>query len=257
MYRLYQASFILALMMAAGASSAAKTKISPSEYDACAEKAMSSVDQLKDGMWAVEAAVKEQCGSPPVREVVEGRLVGMHPYDIVRSKDWRQKFKNITKSEYAKFVERLTVASEAEQRGVWVVGAGLAPHSGGVDEAAFAINTQSGEVFGVMMEDQSKLSSFGFGASGESAPPYLASWLKQKKAEMTPAPVEQAPEISSRDRVAAYADGLARQVEKGAYPACKPIALSIRNAGRSALPENVRLAQVRSMFDKVPAICFN
>lgn len=253
----HRVSFILTIMMIAGTSSTAATKMSPSEYKACAEKAESSVDQMKDGIWAVEAAERAQCGAPPVREVVGGRLAGMHPYDIVRSKDWMQKFKNITKSEYSKFVERLTVASEAERRGAWIVGAGLAPHSGGVDEAAFAINVQSGAVFGAMMENQSKLFKFGFSSSEDDVPPYLISWLSERANIIQPASTNKSPEIKYRDRVEAYADGLAKQVEKGAYPACRPIAASIRNTGTSTLPEQVRLIQVQKIFDKVPAVCFN
>lgn len=148
-------------------------------YDACVARAEASVNQHEVGIAGVEAAILARCGTPPVREpsAVTG-IVGMHPYDVVRAKTWRPKFERLLKSRYRSFVERLKVASETELDGAWVIGAGIAPHSGGIDEAAFAINVRTGEVFATMLEDGQIVS--GFGADWTQAPPALRAWAQER-----------------------------------------------------------------------------
>ena len=59
------------------------------------------------------------------------------------------------------------------------------PHSGGHDEAAFAINIASGEVFCVMLEEGNKITGFGFGTSWEDAPKFLQTWAKKREKDRT------------------------------------------------------------------------
>lgn len=150
------------------------------QWEKCLDKAEASVDQNEVGMAGVEAAVKDQCGDPPVKETGTDKGVGVHPYDLVRSKAWKKKFMALTKDQYQTFIDRLVVGSETTQEGGWVIGEGIAPHLGGSDEAAFAINAATGEVYGAMLEDD-KLTGFGFGTDWAKAPDFLQEWAKSRK----------------------------------------------------------------------------
>lgn len=173
---------ICTLIGASVASSAYAKKFETiAEWELCRDKAESSVSQFEVGAAGVEAEIKEKCGEPPAKEPSSlTGIVGMHPYDLVRSNAWKSRFVGITKESYQPFVDRLTVAGETVLEGEWVVGEGLAPHMGGSEEAVFAINTKTGDVFAAMMEDGNKFSKFGFSA-WESAPPYLQKWFGSHK----------------------------------------------------------------------------
>ncbi len=111
--------------------------------------------------------------------------IDVHPYDLVQSTKWKKKFVNITKNKYQAFVDRLTVASNTTLVGDWIVGYGLAPHSGGRDEAAFAIEVTSGNVFGAMLENGDKITEFGLGKSWKQAPDFLKKWASKRQLDIT------------------------------------------------------------------------
>ena len=164
----------------AGSAHATKPK-TINEWELCRDKAESSVSELEVGVSGVEAEINDKCGVRPVKEpsTLTG-AVGMHPYDLVRSNAWKSRFIKITEENYQQFVDRLEVASETVLEGEWVVGDGIAPHSGGSEEAAFAINAKTGDVFAAIMEDGNKFSKFGFN-SWKIAPPYLQKWFASHK----------------------------------------------------------------------------
>jgi hypothetical protein len=152
------------------------------KWEQCRDKAESSVNQQEVGISGVEYEIKSKCGDPPAKEPGSTTgAVGMHPYDLVRSKTWKSKFVAITKGKYKSFVERLKVSSETNLEGDWITGAGQAPHMGGSEEAALAINAKSGEVYGAMLEDGKTLSGFGFGTSWENAPKFIKEWAADHK----------------------------------------------------------------------------
>jgi hypothetical protein len=151
------------------------------EWERCRDKAESSVNQLDVGVVGVETEIMMKCGAPPPEEpsLVSGS-VGMHPYDLVRSKAWKSKFVRIAKDNYSALVDRLVVASETILEGHWIVGEGQAPHSGGIENAAIAINSETGEVYAAIMESGIRFSRFGF-SSWQSAPPFLQQWWNRFK----------------------------------------------------------------------------
>lgn len=151
------------------------------QWEQCRDKAESSVNQMEVGVAGVEYAISSQCGEPPAQEPSASKgSIGMHPYDVVRSKAWKNKFIRIAKAKYKPFVARLAVASETQLMGDWVVGDGMMPHSGGSDAAAFAINVKTEEVLAIMIEDGSKISAFGF-SSNQKVPEYFRTWVKEHK----------------------------------------------------------------------------
>lgn len=170
-------ALVLAISLATATAFAAGDK-SQAQWERCVARAEASVNQMEVGVRGVEAKIVQMCGTPPVRETVEPR--GSAPYDLVRSKQWRPRFAELTRGKYAALVDRLTVASPTERSGDWIVGSGLMPHRGGSDEAAFAIDTKTDQVFAAMLEGGTTITTFGF-RSTQDAPPYLRAWLMERK----------------------------------------------------------------------------
>lgn len=181
--KLYLALMLFGLSVAVVYATAAPRNVE--EWEKCKDKAETSVDQIEVGVSGVEAAIIEQCGIRPVDESGSVSGIGVSSYDLIRSKVWKEKFVRITKGKYEDFVNRLGVSDITTLENGWIVGAGLMPHSGGHDEAAFAINIASGEVFGVMLEDSNKIVGFGFGTSWEDAPKFLQTWAKKREKDRT------------------------------------------------------------------------
>ena len=87
---------------------------------------------------------------------------------------------SLLQGKYKGFVERLTVSGNTRQEGEWIIGEGLAPHMGGVEEAVFVIHVPTSRVFAAMLEDGKQLTGFGFGSSWDNAPGYLKAWAKDR-----------------------------------------------------------------------------
>ncbi|HOY70224.1 MAG TPA: hypothetical protein PL131_11240 [Methylotenera sp.] len=171
---------LFAVLLTAFVGSAQAATKTFADWEACRDAAEESVDFNEVGNAGVEAAIKEQCGMPPAKEPSKATgIVGMAPYDIVRSKAFKAKFKQITKGKYTQLVERLVVASETELQGDWVVGEGMMPHAGGSDEAAIAINIKTGKVYAAMLENAKQISAFGF-TDPKNPPPFLKKWIGER-----------------------------------------------------------------------------
>ena len=172
---------LLSLLFATGLALAAGQKFKTVEaWDRCRDKAEASVDQREVGVAGVEAAIQQRCGEPPVREPSAATgLVGVHPYDLVRSKAWKAKFKAITKGRYQSLVDRFATAGNTQLEDGWIVAAGLMAHSGGMEEAALAIDPTTNAVYAAIMEDGRKLTGFGFNG-WPNAPAFLRQWAEER-----------------------------------------------------------------------------
>ena len=72
----------------------------------------------------------------------------------------------------------------------------------------------------------------------------------------TKAPASQATrQTTGEDKVAAYANNLASELERSSHPTCQMLANSIRSFGNSGQPDYVRIRQVDNLFNKAPSIC--
>ena len=89
----------------------------------------------------------------------------------------RPHFEKLLGSSLSDFEARLEVSGTTERNGDWVVGMGNMPHEGGSDNAAYAINIQSGIIYAVMRVNQ-KVRVFGVKAVTELPTP-LTDWLAQ------------------------------------------------------------------------------
>jgi hypothetical protein len=74
-------------------------------------------------------------------------LVGKSPFDVVGDKRFRAAFNHISRSDWKKFVDRLTVASASGiyEKDGYFVGEGCKAHACASDNAAFAINAATGK----------------------------------------------------------------------------------------------------------------
>lgn len=165
------------------------------EWEKCVDKENTiAYDKgLCGALWCDNhSEIQRHCRDRPIDETASMLMgIGVNPYDLVRSKAWKKKFVSITKEKYQAFVDRLDVNEVTTLQGNWIIGQGMKPHAHGEDEAAFAINTTSGKVFAVMLEDHTDYTAeirditpshitypFGF-TNFYDAPPFLKKILKE------------------------------------------------------------------------------
>ena len=172
---------ILGSLLVAVASGVYAKEMTPAQWEQCRDKASASVSEIEEGYAGVERAIKEKCGEPPVAEPSKlTGIIGMSPYDVVRSKAFKNAFMKATSSKYEKFVENISVASPVELQNGWVLGSGIAPHLGGIEGAIFAINPESGKLYAVLLEDGTRLTYFGFKTPAD-APEPIKAWFKNHR----------------------------------------------------------------------------
>lgn len=105
-------------------------------------------------------------------------LIGKHPGTIPESTELKTTFATLLGGAKKNFIDRLEVADVTEHEGNWVIGSGMASHLGGTDEAAFAIDINSGKAFATMLVDGKSIHYFGVSNLAELPPPLL-EWYKE------------------------------------------------------------------------------
>lgn len=104
-------------------------------------------------------------------------LVGKDPESALNDPALKDQFKMLLGDRLGAFRERLNVSSGITQEGEWVVGEGGMQHSFGVEEAAFAINSRTGETFAIMLTEGKEIRYFGT-ADVAKLPAPLQNWYK-------------------------------------------------------------------------------
>ncbi len=130
-------------------------------------------------------------------------LVGKYPSDVVNDRRFRAAFKGISRSDWAKISERLTVTGAAgiQSKDGYLVGSGCMAHSCSSEQAAFAINEATGKGNFVLIETPASSTSAIVrtyqwpGLPIDKTP--LANWAQQSGANIgtqvtAPAPSQQA-----------------------------------------------------------------
>ncbi len=116
--------------------------------------------------------------SQPPQVADLSKYVGKHPTEVFSELAVQQKFKALLENEYSRFFENLSVASALELKGNFYVGSGCASHSCTIEETAFAIDKETGEVFASILSDGKTIKSFGV-SSEQSLPAPLYAWYKE------------------------------------------------------------------------------
>ncbi|WP_432735203.1 DUF4236 domain-containing protein [Ralstonia solanacearum] len=88
-------------------------------------------------------------------------LVGKYPSDVVNDRRFRAAFKGVSRADWAKISERLTVTEAAgiQSKDGYLVGSGCMAHSCSSDQAAFAISQATGKGDFVLIETPGSSSS--------------------------------------------------------------------------------------------------
>ena len=151
-------------------------------------------------------------------------IEGKYPFDVIKMPWFKSKLAALLNDKSRReFSARLQVASPVERQGDWLVGKGLAPHSGGSEEAAFAINVNSGAVFGMMMTDGDVFTSIGVDDPAKLPSP-LQAWYLERGGSLThsedPATVIQKPQASQTLRQILQAHG--RSIENAEIVTPRP-----------------------------------
>ena len=104
-------------------------------------------------------------------------MIGQDPVSVMENPNLKLRFEKILGPSLPDFEARLEISSNTEKNGDLIVGTGLMPHRGEFDDAAYAINIQTGTVCAVMRVNQ-EVKVFGVNAVTELPKP-LTDWLEQ------------------------------------------------------------------------------
>jgi hypothetical protein len=107
----------------------------------------------------------------------------LHPHEAIKSEYLQPKFKALLHTHYADFMKNLNVAGSPQLEGDFLYAHGNAPHSGGSEEASFAVNRKTGEVYAAILRDNNKFQWFGAKAA-KDMPSVMQVWLKEKGAPL-------------------------------------------------------------------------
>lgn len=116
-------------------------------------------------------------------------LIGTHPSNVIESAELKAAFVKLLGTSQKDFISRLDVASDTERKGEWMVGSGNAAHAGGTDEAAFAVNLNSGKVFAAMLVSGNNIKTFGADTATKLPPPLLA-WYQERSGQVASSSTE-------------------------------------------------------------------
>ena len=115
----------------------------------------------------------------PPQDVDLSSYVGQHPSEIFNEVYVQEKFKVLLGDDYDRFVMNINVASELELQDNFYFGSGCAAHLCGIDESAFAIDTETGEVFASIITSGETIQAFGV-TTEQNLPPPLYAWYVDK-----------------------------------------------------------------------------
>lgn len=123
---------------------------------------------------AIEAQQPTQVSPSPTNIFA---LVGHPPESALDDPALKETFKKLLGNKLGEFRERLNVASAISQEGEWLVGQGGMQHLFSIEEAAFAINSETGHIFAIMLTEGKNITWFGT-TDATFLPAPLRSWYK-------------------------------------------------------------------------------
>ncbi len=140
-----------------------------------------SVDKRTAEVDALKAPQQTTVVNIPQNRQQLDKYVGQHPQEIFNEQMIEQKFRTLLSNSYESFRNGLSVAGSLQLKGDFYVGSGCVPHACGSEEAAFAINKQSGDVYAIMLDD-SKIKWFGANDANRAR---LYEWYREHGGQPT------------------------------------------------------------------------
>jgi hypothetical protein len=133
--------------------------------------------EMKPAILASQAASVQQFQqvSPPPANILS--FVGKDSESALDEPALKEKFKILLGDRLGMFRERLGVSSGMTQEGDWIVGEGGMQHLFSIEEAAFAINSKTGDIFAIMLTEGKEIRYFG-ATEAANLPVPLQNWYK-------------------------------------------------------------------------------
>jgi hypothetical protein len=145
-----------------------------------AAPASASVAASEPVVVAPAPAPEEVIHAPPLESAHDAqgdRFVNQHPKDVMEADGLVAKFKQLLGNDYPDIIEAISVASPTSRDAGYIIGAGMAPHSGGSNTAMWAIDTQDGQIYAVWKQDN-QIKVYGV-ANEKRLPATLYNWYKE------------------------------------------------------------------------------
>lgn len=115
----------------------------------------------------------------PNSAVDYSKYLGRQPAEIFDEPNIASKFKAILSKDYDEFVDGLSVATQIELKKDYYFGSGCAPHVCSIEEAAFAINKSTEQIFAVQLTGGDSFRIYG-ASSGNALPEPLRDWYRER-----------------------------------------------------------------------------
>lgn len=129
---------------------------------------------------ALEPAPESPVEAPPLESAIDtkgDRFVNKHPKDVMEDLSLVAQFKQLLGNDYTAVNEAISVASPTNRDAGYIIGSGMAPHSGGSNTAMWAIDTQDGQIYVVWKQDN-QIKVYGV-ANEKRLPAPLYSWYRE------------------------------------------------------------------------------
>ena len=105
-------------------------------------------------------------------------LVGKHPATALQDTDVKMRLRRLLGDDFRKLSDRIDVATEIERSGTTIFGAGCMAHRCSIEEAAYAINVETGAAYaGILSGNSLKV----YGGPVGMLPPPLQSWYADRR----------------------------------------------------------------------------
>ncbi|TDR27041.1 hypothetical protein DFR44_1502 [Hydromonas duriensis] len=154
-------------------------QLTATAWERCMLKAEASAKD--EGIAGAEIAVINQCGARPLNESHMQNPVKQAPYDVLRSKHWKNSFKRVLGAKYDEFVAASRVSDHDGVKLVdkWMVGeaSGAPGHGNSGDSIIFLIESQSKRIYAAASLS-GQIFRFGFNQKSQNIPIMLTDWIK-------------------------------------------------------------------------------
>lgn len=111
-----------------------------------------------------------------------GFLEGKPAFQVLEEPLLKAKIDAVLGNALPEFKDRIATSGQIWQTGTWLMGEGNAAHLGGIDEAAFVINSETGDFYAAMLVDGNNVVWFG-AQSHELLPAPLAFWVRTRNSK--------------------------------------------------------------------------
>ncbi len=113
------------------------------------------------------------------------KYIGKYPTDLINDPLIKRKMKKLLGEDYKHFIQNLEVASDVTRDADFYIGSGIAAHSGGYEEAIFAINRKNLDLFVLILSEGKDFRWYSSDKSDSvQFPAQLETWYNEHQAKI-------------------------------------------------------------------------